>query len=112
MAERRVRSYLDQHVEPAIAEGLRQRGIDAVGTAEAGNCGYTDEEQLEYAVRRGRVVVTHDHDFLDWHGEGTAHAGIVYGRQGKLSLGEIVRFLKLHHDVATAEAIRIRVEFL
>ncbi|MFH1920766.1 MAG: hypothetical protein ABIP48_12860 [Planctomycetota bacterium] len=31
-----IRYHLDEHVDPAVAEGLRQRGVDVTTTVEAG----------------------------------------------------------------------------
>src|SRR5215216_4371094 len=55
---------LDEHVAHAVAQALRRRGIDAQTTTEAGLLGATAAELLAYARRAGRVLVTHDDDFL------------------------------------------------
>jgi predicted nuclease of predicted toxin-antitoxin system len=57
--------HLDEHVSPAIADGLRRRGIDASTTVEAGLRSATDEAHLAYAQAQGRVMVTCDRDFPD-----------------------------------------------
>jgi hypothetical protein len=50
-----IRYDLDEHVDPAVAEGLRRRGIDATTTVGAGLTGATDEEQLGFATADRRV---------------------------------------------------------
>ena len=61
---RTIRFHLDENVNSAIATGLRGRGVDVTTTREAGLIAADDEEQLKFAKSEGRVVVTHDDDFL------------------------------------------------
>jgi len=51
-------------MNPAVARGLRNRGIDVTTTVETGMSGASDEEPLAYALSAGRVMVTHDADRL------------------------------------------------
>jgi hypothetical protein len=53
-----VRFYLDEDLSPRIAVVSRSRGLDAVSAHEVGNHGLTDEEQLTYAARAGRSLLT------------------------------------------------------
>lgn len=39
------------------------------------------QRDFDFARQEGRVVFTHDHDFLILHAEGKVYAGIVYARQ-------------------------------
>jgi predicted nuclease of predicted toxin-antitoxin system len=51
--------------------------------ADVGLMGATDEDQLKFATRSGRVLVTQDADFLRLHKTGTVrHSGIIYCDQG------------------------------
>ena len=61
-----VRFHLDEHIEGAIADGVRQRRIDVTTAAEAGLLQATDEEHLAFALAESRVTVTHDDDFLSF----------------------------------------------
>ena len=54
----KAKVYLDEDVQVRLAQALRLRGHDAVSTHKAGNQGFSDEEQMAYAVREGRVIVT------------------------------------------------------
>jgi predicted nuclease of predicted toxin-antitoxin system len=75
-----LRFHLDEHIDPAIAAGLRRRGIDVTTTAEAGLSGAEDEEHIAFALAEDRVVVTKDQDFLRHHHEAVPHAGIAFSQ--------------------------------
>ena len=106
-----LRFHLDEHVDPAIALGLRSRGIDVSTTADAGLSGAADEAHLAYCLESNRVVVTHDRDFLRWHHQGTPHAGIVFIAQQSRTIGEITRFLALMSQCLIDEDMKSQVEF-
>ncbi|MBI4609039.1 MAG: DUF5615 family PIN-like protein [Candidatus Rokubacteria bacterium] len=53
-----MKFYLDEDLSPQIAKRLRKRGIDAVSAFEPGNVQLSDREQLAYAGRAGRCLVT------------------------------------------------------
>lgn len=54
----KVRLYLDEDVDPALAVVLRSRGYDAISVHEIGMRGRTDEEQLDYAISDKRALLT------------------------------------------------------
>jgi predicted nuclease of predicted toxin-antitoxin system len=103
--------YLDEHVHPAIAAGLRRRGVDVLTAKDSGMLSATDVEHLAFAASQERVIFTQDADFLRLHASGQAHAGIVYARQ-RTAVGHIVRGLMLIYQLLSAEEMRDRVEFL
>ena len=107
-----IRYHLDEHVDPAVAEGLRRRGINVTTTVEAGLTGATDEDQLRFATADARVCVTRDPDFLILHSRGIAHGGIAYWHPKRRSVGQIVLDLTLLWRIATAEEMQGRVEYL
>ena len=78
--------YLDEDVSVVVADMLEARGFSAVTTREAGRLGATDRQQLEYASRHGKTLVTHNRvDFEELHrrylAEGYENWGtIVLGR--------------------------------
>ena len=109
----RVRFHLDEHIASSVAAGLRRRSVDVTCAADVGLMGANDEDQLKFATRSDRVLVTQDADFLRLHKIGdVSHAGIVYCRQGSLSAGEMLRRLVLLHDLLTPEEMANRVDFL
>jgi hypothetical protein len=106
------RFHLDEHVSPAVAEGLRRRGIDVTTTVDAGLSGAQDADHLRFARQEQRVLVTHDRDFPRWHAMGIPHSGIAYCYQQKYSVGELVRVLLLLKDCLTAEEMENNLEYL
>lgn len=95
-----ARLALDEDIRPLLARLLRDRGWDAVPVVEAGRAGAPDEEQLAWATREGRVLVTHNAgDFAAIAGEWTradrSHAGIFIARQGPMGwlLRELLKAL-------------------
>jgi len=95
----KIRWHLDEQVDRAIAQGLKQRGIDVTTTPEVGILGAADAEQLAFAISQERVIFTHDEDFLILHQRGLEHYGIAYCHQNSRSIGEIVRGLILISEV-------------
>jgi hypothetical protein len=98
---------------PAI-ESLRRRGYDIVASREISLDRAFDDEQLLYAARSGRVLLTHDiedyqllHDAwrrwsVDW-GVERQHVGILILPQEwahERKAGEIDRFLRTSPDLA------------
>jgi hypothetical protein len=111
----KVRLYLDEDVDVALAAALRRRGVDALTTQEAGNVQQRDEEQPAFAAPIGRVFFTHNsRDFARLHCEmlrdGRTHAGIVLSDQ--LPLGVLLRRLSRLSFELTQEEMANRLEFL
>jgi hypothetical protein len=88
-----IRFHLDETCRNALARGLRLHGIDVTTTPEVNLLGASDPAQLAHAHAQGRVLFTHDADFIALHQIGAAHSGIVYCHQYRHSLGEIIRRL-------------------
>ena len=99
-------------MDPAIAAGLRQRGVDVATTAEEGLVGTSDEDQLAHALANQRVLVTRDSDFLVLNAAGVAHAGIAFWHSRHRSLGQLILDLTLLWRIYTAEEMAGRVEYL
>lgn len=60
----RIKSYLDEHVPKAVAEGLCRRGVDVITVQELGLQAAEDVKHLERAAGDGRVIITQDADFF------------------------------------------------
>ena len=109
---RTIRFHLDENCHRAIADGLRRRGVDVTTTPEVGLLQASDDEQLAYALPRGRVIFTQDRDFLRLHASGVPHPGIAYCDKDAKSIGEIIMMLVLIWEIYDAEEMVNRVEFL
>jgi hypothetical protein len=107
-----MRFHLDEHVDPAIAIGLRRRGIDVTTTPDAELLTADDPEHVTFALRERRVIFTNDSDFLALNDEGVAHAGIAYCARSARSIGAIIRHLCLMHDCMTDDEMVGRIEYL
>lgn len=107
-----LRFHLDEHVSPAVAEGLRRRGIDVTTTQEKKLLGADDGDHLAFALREQRVLVTHDRDFPRRHTAGAKHAGIAYCYQQKYSVGALVHVLLLMRNCLSAEEMQNTLEYL
>jgi predicted nuclease of predicted toxin-antitoxin system len=75
--------YLDEDVDPHLAQDLRQRRYDALATSEARRLGRSDREQLDYARQERRSLLTHNRDdFLalakEYALQGIPHSGILF----------------------------------
>ena len=109
---RTIKFHLDEHCPAAVADGLRRRGIDVTSTSDAHLLQATDEDHLDYAFREGRVIFTHDDDFLKLHAAGLKHSGIAYCHQEARSIGEIIRGLTLVWEIYEPQDIKNRVEWI
>lgn len=97
-----VRLYFDRHILARLADDLRSRGYDVLTTEEAGLDTATDEEQLAFATRDDRAILTFNiRDFAPLHHQwlvvGQKHAGIIVSRQlGRREYGVFLqRMLRL-----------------
>lgn len=108
----RIRFHLDENVDSDIAKALRRLGVDVTTTAEMGLIGQPDEAQLAFVYQNGRVLVTHDADFLRLASQQLNHCGIAFCKKNVRTLGEIIRSLMLIHEVFTPEEMHGQVEYL
>ena len=107
-----LRFYLDENVPVEVARQLKSRGIDAITVRDMDMLGEDDINHLQHATESGRVLCTHDHDFLQLAASGFQHAGIVFGQQDIHYIGEWVNWLTLMHAVYTTDAMLNRIEYM
>ncbi len=111
-----VRLYMDHHVPSAVTEGLRLRGVDVLTCLEDGTSALEDAPLLQRASEVGRVLFSQDADLLrvarEWQETGRDFAGLFYGHQLQLTVGQAVRDLELAVRVLEADDMRNRVEYL
>ena len=77
-----MKLYLDADLSPRIAAALEARGVDAVSAHDAGMARASDPEQLAFAAREARCLVTADVRHFRTLGveavrEQRPHAGII-----------------------------------
>ena len=110
MAE--IRFHLDEHIDTAVAVGLRRRGIDVTTTVEAGLMRAGDSQQLAFALSQQRIFVTRDRGILASVNQGISHAGIAIARTGRGTIGPTVLALAHLHRMSASEDMFGRVEYL
>ena len=107
-----MRFYLDEHIPKGVVEGLRRRGVNVLTVQEARRSGDSDEKQLAFAVREGRVLVTFDDDFLRLDATGIPHTGIVFSQPGRRTVGEMIESLALISSVIEPSGMKNHTEFI
>jgi predicted nuclease of predicted toxin-antitoxin system len=108
----RIRFHLDENVNSAIAAALRRVGADVSTTASAGLIGSSDLAQLAFVQGEGRVLVTHDDDFLTIASARDDHPGIAFCQKDRRSIGAIVEQLVLVYEVLEPEEMVGRIQYL
>ncbi len=83
--------YLDEDVNPMVADILNQRGFSVQTTKGCSMLGRFDAAQLNFAVQKGYIFFTHNvADFSqlakEFGRKGKEHAGIILAPQWELSL--------------------------
>lgn len=107
-----IRFHLDECVGIAIADGLRRRNIDVTTTPESALLSSADLDQLAFAQREGRVLITQDSDFLRLAREGRPHCGIAYYVPGSRTIGDLISRLVLIHAVLNSDEMNGTIEFI
>jgi hypothetical protein len=107
-----VRYHLDENVDVAVAMGLRQRGVEVSVSREVSLLGAADQAQLTFAHADGRVLVTHDTDFLRLAAQGVSHSGIAYCPPQTHSVGEMIRRLIVIWRENEPESLMNQVKYL
>lgn len=107
-----LRFYLDENVDPEVAEQLTQKGIEAVSTRSLGKLGDSDVNHLQRATEMGFVLCTHDADFLRMNAQGVEHSGIIFSNHDGSTIGGWVRELEKIQSEITAEEMKAQVKFI
>jgi predicted nuclease of predicted toxin-antitoxin system len=108
----KIKFYFDESVELAASEQTLASGLDAVSAHSLEALGDKDTTHLARATQMGRVLCTYDADFLRLASTGLGHAGIVYAKPRKISIGGWIRELRSLHARQTAEEMIDQVIFL
>ena len=107
---------MDVHVPRAVTTALRLRAIDVLTAQEDGTAEWDDGHLLRRATELGRILVSQDEDLLREGArrlkEDTDFSGIVYARQLRVTIGQMVDDLELIARVTSLEEWRGRIEYL
>jgi hypothetical protein len=99
-----VKLYMDVHVRRAVTDALRIRGVDVLTAQEDGAGEFDDPRLLSRATQLGRILFTQDDDLLreakKRQQSGEDFAGLVYGHQLNVSVGQCIDDLELIAQVS------------
>jgi hypothetical protein len=107
---------MDHQIRSAVTDGLRRREVDVLTAFEDGFSRSPDDGVLQRATELGRVLFTHDTDFLaiahHWQSIGQEFTGVVYAHQEDMPIGKMIDDLELIAKAADPEDLWNRVEYL
>src|SRR6266404_7744886 len=108
--------YVDVQIPKPITVGLRLRGVDVLTAQEDGIDEAKDFQIPDRALELGRVLFTHDDDFLKLAAkrmaDGIRFAGVVYAHQLDAPVGRCIEDLELIAKVLEVAELSNRVEFI
>ncbi|MEX2317078.1 MAG: DUF5615 family PIN-like protein [Pirellulales bacterium] len=107
-----IRFHLDEHLARLVANALRQHGFDVTRPSDVDLLSADDLTHLAFAASEGRVMVTHDDDFLRLHAPGVEHAGIVFCHLNKYTPSQLQFGLRLFGECYTIEEMQGQVVYL
>ncbi len=115
MTPRRIEESCWQAIELFEQRSYSTPSTTSRNTAERGRKELSDQEQLDFARRTGRVISTTDRHFLplvaEWLRDGVEFPGVVYHAQGALTKGQAIRALLLLNEVFVPSDMVNRLEF-
>ena len=90
----KIKLYIDEDLTDRLAVALRSRGYDVISAHEVSMRGKTDKEQLEFAAKNNRVILTRNIKHFvalqrEYYKHGLLHKGIVV--TDYLPLKELIR---------------------
>lgn len=111
----RISLYLDEHVQFALREALKARGVQILTTQEAGNIGRDDVSQLIFASENDRVMFSYNKRHFaklhyEWMARKRPHGGIILSDQFPVGI-VLRRLMKLYFSL-TSEDMKNRLEYL
>ncbi len=96
----KIKLYIDEDLTDRLAVALRSRGYDVISAHEVNMRGRTDKEQLEFATKNNRIILTRNvkHFVIlqrEYYKNGILHKGIVVTDYHPLKelMRRIMRFL-------------------
>lgn len=108
--------YVDVHIPKVIVTGLRLRAVDVLTAQDDGMDEAEDSQLLDRAAELGRIIFTHDADFLKEANRrsraGEDFVGIVYAHQLNAPTGRCIDDLELIAKTCDATDLLGKVEFI
>ncbi|WP_026794017.1 MULTISPECIES: DUF5615 family PIN-like protein [Planktothrix] len=108
----RIRLYLDEDtIKAALIQALKSADLDVVTVADVNRLGYSDEDQLLWAIEQGRIIYSFNigdfcHLHRDFMVQEISHAGIILVPQQKYSIGQQLQgLLKLVSQYSAEDMI-------
>ncbi|HEY3568744.1 MAG TPA: DUF5615 family PIN-like protein [Thermoanaerobaculia bacterium] len=110
-----IELYLDEDVDVLVAELVRARGFSVTTTREAGQLGNNDAEQLAFAARERKALVTHNRSHFEslaraYMAEGRPHSGIILATRHPAP--ELARRLLRILNNVTANEMRFQIRYI
>ncbi|MFL5807796.1 MAG: DUF5615 family PIN-like protein [Roseiflexaceae bacterium] len=111
-----VRFMMDVHVPRQVTNGLRLRSVEVLTAQEDGAERLPDPALLDRATALGRILVSQDEDLLheatQRQSAGEEFAGVVFAKQGRVSIGQMVQDLSLIAEVCEPADLANQLEYL
>ncbi len=107
---------MDVHVRRPVTTALRLRGVDVLTAQDDGTARWDDDDLLDRAMERGRVLFSQDDDLLQEatarQRRGTPFAGVIYAHQQNITVRRTIDDLELIAKACDLEELENRVVFL
>lgn len=111
-----LRFYFDHNVHRVVSRLLRERQLDVLTALEDGGHQLPDDRLLDRATELGRALVSHDRHLVREAAHRQQHgipfAGVIYCRQGRLTLTELADELELLARGSWDDELRDTLTFL
>lgn len=108
----KIRFFLDEDtIKASLIQALRNADLDVVTVADVGRLGYSDEDQLLWAIEQKRVIYSFNiGDFCRLHRnfmvQEISHTGIILVSQQQYSIGQQLRgLLKLASQYSAEDMV-------
>ena len=111
-----IRYLTDENIPSALADGLRDRGVDVVRVQEVGLMNTPDPDILEWAAGEERILITYDIRTMPGHAydrvaDGRPMPSVVIGWES-LPVGWMIDELLIGADCGTPDDFRDLVKYL
>ena len=108
--------YADHNFHAAITAGVRRAGVNVLTSMEDGTTTLDDAAILDRAMALGRVVVTHDYDFIAEAAkrllDRTPFAGVIHLDAMRTTIGHAIAELSLVAFIYNTPEFMSRLERL